>query len=65
MIFTFVLAVILALTSFLAGGYIVKVAIYTSMGKLAILVMALWAVYWLYRRITRRRGGRVRRIPPL
>ena len=65
MIFTFVLAVILALTSFLAGGYIVKVAIYTSIGKLAIVIMALWAVFWLIRRIARGRGGRVRQIPRL
>jgi hypothetical protein len=42
MIFTFVLAVSLALISFLAGGYIVKVAIYTGVAKLAILIMALW-----------------------
>ena len=65
MIFTFVLAVSLALISFLAGGYIVKVAIYTGVAKLAIIIMALWLVSWLYRRFARGRGGRVAQIPPL
>ena len=65
MIFTFVLAVSLALISFLAGGYIVKVAIYTHVAKIVIIIMALWAVFWLYRRFARGRGGRVRQIPRL
>ena len=65
MIFTFVLAVSLALISFLAGGYIVKVAIYTGVAKLAILIVALWVAVWLYRRFTRGRRGGVPRIPPL
>ena len=65
MIFTFILAISLALISFLAGGYIVKVAIYTGVAKLAILIIALWAVFWLFRRFARGRGGRVFRIPRL
>ena len=65
MIFTFVLAVSLALISFLAGGYIVKVAIYTGIAKIAIVIMALWVVFWLFRRFARGRGGRVLQIPPL
>ena len=65
MIFTFVLAVSLALISFLAGGYIVKVALFTGVAKLAILITALWVVFWLFRRLVRGRGGRVLRIPRL
>ena len=65
MIFTFVLAVSLALISFLAGGYIVKVAIFTGVAKLAILIIALGGVFWLYRRFTWGRRGKVGQIPRL
>ena len=65
MIWSFILAVALALVSYFLGGYFIKVAIYTGITKLAVLIIVLSAVYWLYRRFTRARRGGVPRIPPL
>jgi hypothetical protein len=64
MIFTFILAISLALSGFFLGGAVVKVAIYTGIAKAAILLSACWLIYWLYRRFTRERRGGARRIPP-
>ena len=65
MIWSFILAVALALVSYFVGGYVVKVAIFTGISQVAILVVVLAVALWLYRRFTRGRRGGVRRIPPL
>jgi hypothetical protein len=65
MIFTFILAISLAFSGYFLGGAFVKVAIYTGTAKVVVLLAACWATYWLYRRFTRARRGRVPRIPPL
>ena len=65
MIFTFILALSLALISFLAGGYIVKVAIYTGIAQGAVIIIVLAVAVWLYRRFIRGRRGGVPQIPPL
>jgi hypothetical protein len=65
MIFTFILAISLAFSGYFLGGAFVKVAIYTGIAKVVVLLAACWATYWLYRRIIRGRRGGVRRIPPL
>ena len=65
MIFTFILAISLAFSGYFLGGAFVKVALYTGIAKVAVLLAAGWATYWLYRRFTRGRRGGVRRIPRL
>jgi hypothetical protein len=65
MIFTFTLAISLALSGYFLGGAVVKVALYTGMAKVVVLLAVCWATYWLYRRVTRGRRGGVRRIPRL
>jgi hypothetical protein len=65
MIWSFILAVALALVSYFLGGYFVKVAIYTGIAQVVILVIVCWAVLRLYRRFTRARRGGVPQIPPL
>ena len=65
MIFTFILAISLAFSGYFLGGAFVKVAIYTGIAKVVVLLAACWATYWLYRRFTRGRRGGVRRIPRL
>ena len=65
MIFTFILAISLAFSGYFLGGAIVKVALYTGIAKVAILLAACGATYWMYRRFTRGRRGGVRRIPRL
>ncbi len=65
MLWSFILAVALALVSYFLGGYFVKVALFTGLAELAILLVALYAGIWSIRRALRWRRGRVRRIPPL
>ena len=65
MIFTFILAVSLAFVSYFLGGYFIKVAIYTGITKIGVLLIACWVIYCLYRRFIRARRGGVRRIPRL
>ncbi len=65
MIFAFILAVSLAFISYFLGGSIVKVAIYTGITQIVVLLAVFWVIYWLYRRISRGRRGGVRRIPRL
>jgi hypothetical protein len=65
MIWSFILAVALALVSYFVGGYVVKVAIFTGFAQGAIIVIVLAVIFWLYRRFTRARRRRVPRIPPL
>ncbi len=65
MIFTFILAVSLALISYLFGGSFVKVAIYTGITQIIVLLVVGYVIYYLSRRFTRGRRGGVRRIPRL
>ena len=65
MIFTFVLAVSLAIVSYFLGGYFVKVAIYTGIAQIAVLLIVAFVIYYIYRRISRARRGGVRQIPRL
>ncbi len=65
MIWTFILASELAFISYFLGGSFVKVAIYTSITQIIVLLVLCWVIYWLYRRISRGRRGGVRRIPRL
>ncbi len=65
MIFTFILAVSLAFISYFLGGSFVKVAIYTGITQIVVLLVAGYVIYYLYRRFTRGRRGGVRRIPRL
>jgi hypothetical protein len=65
MIFTFILAISLAISGYFLGAAFVKVALYAGIAKVVVLLAACWAAYWLYRRVTRGRRGGVRRIPPL
>ena len=65
MISSFILAAALAFVSFYLGGYLVKVAMFTGMTKVALLLLTCWVTYWLYRRITRGRRSGVRKIPRL
>jgi hypothetical protein len=65
MIWSFILAVALALVSYFLGGYFVKVAIFTGISQLTLIIIVLAVVLWLYRRFDRGRRGRVRQIPPL
>ena len=65
MIFTFILAVSLAFISYFLGLSVVKVTIYTGIAKVVLMLGACWVIYYLYRRFTRGRRGRVRRIPRL
>jgi hypothetical protein len=65
MIWSFILAVALAIVSYFLGGYFVKVAMFTGAVKIAVLLAVGWATYWLYRRVTRGRRGGVPRTPPL
>jgi hypothetical protein len=65
MIFTFILAVSLAVSGFFLGGAFVKVAIYTGIAKFVALLAACWVIYYLYRRFIRGRRGGVRQIPRL
>ena len=65
MIFTFILAVSLAFMSYFLGGAFVKVALYTGIAKIIVLLAACWFIHYLYRRFTRARRGGVRRIPRL
>jgi hypothetical protein len=59
MIFTFILAISLAFSGYFLGGAFVKVALYTGVAKVVVLLAACWVTYWLYRRFTRVRRGRV------
>jgi hypothetical protein len=65
MIFTFILAISLEFVSFFFGGAFVKVAIYTGIAKIAVLLIVGYVIYYLYRRFTRGRRGGVCRIPRL
>jgi hypothetical protein len=65
MIFTFILAVSLAFISYFLGLSVVKVAIYTGVAKVALMLATCWFIHYLYRRFTRARRGGVRRIPRL
>jgi hypothetical protein len=65
MIFTFILAVSLAFSGYFLGGAFVKVAIYTGIAKVVVLLAACWVIHYLYRRFTRGRRGGVRQIPRL
>jgi hypothetical protein len=65
MIFTFILAISLAFVGYFLGGAFVKVALYTGIAKVVVLLAACWVIYYLYRRVTRGRRGGVRRIPRL
>ena len=65
MIFTFILAISLALSGYFLGGAFGKVAIYTGIAKFVVLLAVCWVIYYLYRRFTRGRRGGVRRIPRL
>ena len=65
MIFTFILAVSLAFVSYFFGGSFVKVAIYTGVTKIVVLLIVGYVIYCLYRRFIRARRDRVRRIPRL
>jgi hypothetical protein len=65
MIFTFILAVSLAFSGYFLGGAFVKIALYTGIAKVVVLLIAGYVIYYLYRRFTRGRRGGVRRIPRL
>ena len=65
MIFTFILSVSLAFISYFLGIFVVKVTIYTGVAKVILMLVACWAIYWLYRRVTRGRRGGAPQIPPL
>jgi hypothetical protein len=65
MIFTFILAVSLAVSGYFLGSAFVKVAIYAGIAKFAVLLVACWFIHYLYRRFIRGRRGGVRRIPRL
>ena len=65
MIFTFILAVSLAIVSYFLGGYFVKVAIYTGIAQIAVLLIVAIVIYYIYRRISRARRGGVHQIPRL
>ncbi len=65
MIWTFILASALALVSYFLGGSFVKVAIYTGITQIVVLLVVGYVIYYLYRRFTRGRRGGVRRIPRL
>ena len=65
MIFTFILSVSLALISYFLGLSVVKVTIYTGVGKVALMLAACWVIYWLYRRFIRARRGGAPQIPRL
>ena len=65
MIWSFILAVALALISYFVGGYVVKVAIFTGFAQGTIIVIVLAVAIWLYRRFVRGRRGGVPQIPSL
>ena len=62
---SFILAVSLAFISYFLDGSFVKVAIYTGITQIVVLLVAGYVIYYLYRRFTRGRRGGVRRIPRL
>ena len=65
MIWIALLGLVLAFATFRLGGYAIMVSIYTMIGQLAIIVVAIAIVGWLVRRYIRGRRGRVRQIPRL
>ena len=65
MIWSFILAVSLAFISYFLGGSFVKVAIYTGITQIVVLLVVGYVIYCLYRRFIRGRRVGVRRIPRL
>ena len=65
MIWTFILASALAFASYFLGAYFVKVAVYTGIMKIGVLLAIGLAIFLLYRWFTRCRSAGVGRIPRL
>lgn len=65
MIWIALLGLVLAFTTYRLGGYAMMVAIYTVIGQVGIIVIALGIIVWLAQRFIRGRRGRLPQIPRL